>query len=90
MNVSIFEIVILYYTYFQLEEESFNPDYIEVDRLLDMSESTDETGKSIVHYLVKWKALPYEDATWELEDDVDIAKVSVFYYIMKACKNKSH
>lgn len=60
----------------QLEEESFNPDYMEVDRVLDMSETTMEVGKVVVHYLVKWKALPYEDATWELEDDVDIARVS--------------
>lgn len=60
-----------------MEEESFNPDYIEVDRVLDMSETLDEQGKTIIHYLVKWKALPYEDATWEIEDDVDITKVRV-------------
>ena len=58
----------------KLEEEPFNPDYIEVDRILDMSE-TEEDGKTVVHYLVKWNALPYEDATWELEDDVDIERV---------------
>ena len=27
------------------------------------------------NYLVKWKALPYEDCTWELEEDVDPAKI---------------
>ena len=61
-----------------LEEESFNPDYIEVDRILDISQTPDDTGKMVTHYLVKWKALPYEDATWELEDDVDIARVEAY------------
>lgn len=61
----------------QLEEEAFNPDYTEVDRILDVMDSLDAiSGKNIRHYLVKWKALPYEDSTWELEDDVDTLKVS--------------
>lgn len=60
-----------------MEEEAFNPDYTEVDRILDVTDSLDAiTGKNIRHYLVKWKALPYEDSTWELEDDVDTLKVS--------------
>lgn len=58
-----------------MEEESFNPDYIEVDRILDMSETKEESGQTVIHYLVKWKALPYEDSTWEIEDDVDISRV---------------
>lgn len=27
---------------FQMDDEPFNPDYVEVDRVLDVSESTDE------------------------------------------------
>lgn len=61
---------------FQLEEEAFNPDYTEVDRILDLTSTNDPTtGKEIKHYLIKWKALPYEDSTWELEDEVDPLKV---------------
>ncbi|MFN9940771.1 MAG: hypothetical protein ACK56I_14965, partial [bacterium] len=53
------------------EEEPFNPDYVEVDRVLDASEHTDEDTKvTTKHYLVKWRSLPYEDSTWEQEADV--------------------
>ena len=30
------------------------------------------------HYLVKWRSLPYEDCTWELEADVDPLKIKEF------------
>ena len=26
--------------------------------------------RKVKHYLVKWRALAYEDSTWELEDDI--------------------
>lgn len=29
----------------QMDDEPFNPDYVEVDRVLDISESTDENGE---------------------------------------------
>ncbi|XP_042238022.1 chromodomain-helicase-DNA-binding protein 7-like isoform X2 [Homarus americanus] len=62
-----------------LEEEMYNPDYTEVDRILDMTYTTDpSTGKEIKHYLVKWKALAYEDSTWEMEDDVDTLKIQAY------------
>jgi len=62
-----------------LEEEPFNPDYIEVDRLLDMSEVEDPTtGKVTRNYLVKWRSLPYEESTWELSDDIDVEKIHQF------------
>lgn len=62
-----------------LEEEAFNPDYTEVDRILDLTSTNDPTtGKEIKHYLIKWKALPYEDSTWELEDEVDPLKIKAF------------
>merc|ERR1712192_53102 len=61
------------------EEEPFNPDYVEVDRVLDASEHTDEQTKvTTKHYLVKWRSLPYEDCTWELEADVDPKKIEDF------------
>lgn len=34
--------------------------------------------KIIRHYLVKWRALTYEESTWELEDDVDRDKIEQF------------
>ncbi|XP_064869641.1 chromodomain-helicase-DNA-binding protein 8-like isoform X3 [Oncorhynchus nerka] len=61
----------------QEEEEPFNPDYVEVDRILDESNSVDN-GELVVYYLVKWCSLPYEDATWELREDVDEVKVEEF------------
>uniref|UniRef100_A0A8B9GB70 DNA helicase n=1 Tax=Amazona collaria TaxID=241587 RepID=A0A8B9GB70_9PSIT len=51
-----------------MEEEPFNPDYVEVDRVLE----------PVIYYLVKWCSLPYEDSTWELKEDVDQAKIEEF------------
>ncbi|XP_076018245.1 chromodomain-helicase-DNA-binding protein 8 isoform X3 [Genypterus blacodes] len=65
--------------FFQEEEEPFNPDYVEVDRILDESHSVDkDNGEPVIYYLVKWCSLPYEDATWELKEDVDEGKVEEF------------
>ncbi|KAL4658748.1 chromodomain-helicase-DNA-binding protein 9-like isoform X1 [Arapaima gigas] len=62
-----------------IEEEPFNPDYVEVDRVLEMSCCQDkDTGESVVYYLVKWCSLPYEDSTWELQEDVDETKIEEF------------
>ncbi|KAM3940213.1 chromodomain-helicase-DNA-binding protein 8 isoform 3-T4 [Leptodactylus fuscus] len=61
------------------DEEPFNPDYVEVDRILDESHSVDkDNGEPVVYYLVKWCSLPYEDSTWELKEDVDDGKVDEF------------
>ena len=30
------------------------------------------------HFLVKWRSLPYEDCTWELESDVDPNKIKEY------------
>lgn len=35
-------------------------------------------SQPVVYYLVKWCSLPYEDATWELREDVDEGKVEEF------------
>lgn len=60
----------------------FNPDYTEVDRILDMATTTEEKEGEVVtltHYLVVWKSLPYEEASWELEQDVvDLPKINAF------------
>ncbi|XP_075685073.1 chromodomain-helicase-DNA-binding protein 8 isoform X1 [Rhinoderma darwinii] len=64
------------------DEEPFNPDYVEVDRILDESHSVDkDNGEPVVYYLVKWCSLPYEDSTWELKEDVDDEKVGEFKHI---------
>ncbi|XP_034411870.1 chromodomain-helicase-DNA-binding protein 8 isoform X2 [Cyclopterus lumpus] len=64
---------------FQEDEEAFNPDYVEADRILDVSHSVDkDNGEPVIYYLVKWSSLPYEDATWELKEDVDEGKVEEF------------
>ncbi|XP_045079926.1 chromodomain-helicase-DNA-binding protein 6-like isoform X7 [Coregonus clupeaformis] len=60
-------------------EDLFNPDYIEVDRVLEVAITTDtETGEEVTHYLVKWCSLSYEEATWELQEDVDPVKIREF------------
>ncbi|XP_072357655.1 chromodomain-helicase-DNA-binding protein 8-like isoform X4 [Scyliorhinus torazame] len=61
------------------DEDLFNPDYIEVDRLLEESHSVDkDNGEPVVYYLVKWCSLAYEDSTWELKEDVDEGKIEEF------------
>ncbi|XP_024359262.1 CHD3-type chromatin-remodeling factor PICKLE isoform X2 [Physcomitrium patens] len=41
------------------------PEWTTVDRVLDMRHNGD-----ITEYLVKWKELGYDEATWEVEEDV--------------------
>uniref|UniRef100_A0A4W5NA66 Uncharacterized protein n=1 Tax=Hucho hucho TaxID=62062 RepID=A0A4W5NA66_9TELE len=65
-------------------EDLFNPDYIEVDRVLELAITTDtETGEEVTHYLVKWCSLSYEEATWELQEDVDPVKIREFEEIKR-------
>uniref|UniRef100_A0A8C5B300 Chromodomain helicase DNA binding protein 6 n=1 Tax=Gadus morhua TaxID=8049 RepID=A0A8C5B300_GADMO len=66
------------------DEDLFNPDYIEVDRILEVAVTTDtETGEEVTHYLVKWCSLSYEEATWELQEDLDASKIKEFEEIQK-------
>uniref|UniRef100_A0A6Q2X7V5 DNA helicase n=1 Tax=Esox lucius TaxID=8010 RepID=A0A6Q2X7V5_ESOLU len=66
------------------DEDLFNPDYIEVDRVLEVAITTDtETGEEVTHYLVKWCSLSYEEATWELQEDVDPVKIREFEEIRR-------
>ncbi|XP_026548078.1 chromodomain-helicase-DNA-binding protein 7 [Notechis scutatus] len=62
----------------EIDDELFNPDYVEVDRIMDISHSKDDNGESVIHYLVKWCSLPYEDSTWELKQDIDQAKIEEY------------
>uniref|UniRef100_A0AAY4AQT5 DNA helicase n=1 Tax=Denticeps clupeoides TaxID=299321 RepID=A0AAY4AQT5_9TELE len=71
-----------YSHFLPMDDEPFNPDYVEVDRVLDVSESTDENGDAVFLYLVKWCSLPYEDSTWELKADIDQAKIEEFERVM--------
>ena len=60
------------------EDELFNPEYVEVDRVLSESHFPPQEGSDepeTVYFLIKWRQLPYEDATWELEQDVDKAAI---------------
>ncbi|XP_059387875.1 chromodomain-helicase-DNA-binding protein 9-like isoform X3 [Carassius carassius] len=68
-----------------MEEEPFNPDYVEVDRVLEVSYCEDkDSGEPVVYYLVKWCSLPYEDSTWELNEDVDQTKIEEFKKLQAA------
>uniref|UniRef100_A0A673B1T1 Uncharacterized protein n=1 Tax=Sphaeramia orbicularis TaxID=375764 RepID=A0A673B1T1_9TELE len=67
-----------------MEEEPFNPDYVEVDRVLEVSYCEDKDTGEVVYYLVKWCSLPYEDSTWELKDDVDQNKIEEFEQLQAA------
>uniref|UniRef100_A0A670JPR4 Chromodomain helicase DNA binding protein 6 n=1 Tax=Podarcis muralis TaxID=64176 RepID=A0A670JPR4_PODMU len=60
------------------DEDMFNPDYVEVDRILEVAHTKDSDTGEVTHYLVKWCSLPYEESTWELEEDVDPGKIKEF------------
>ena len=64
------------------EDELFNPDYVEVDRVIDMKTSTDvTTGEETTLYLVKWRSLSYDECTWELAQDIDTEKIQAFLHV---------
>jgi len=61
------------------EDELFNPDYVEVDRVIDMKTSTDAaSSEETALYLVKWRSLQYDECTWELAQDIDTEKIQSF------------
>ncbi|KAI4826423.1 hypothetical protein KUCAC02_029871, partial [Chaenocephalus aceratus] len=73
------------------DEDLFNPDYVEVDRVLEVAVTTDtETGEEVTHYLVKWCGLSYEEATWELQEDLDPEKIKEFERIQKLPPDLRH
>ena len=61
------------------EDELFNQEYTEIERLLEVSVAPDpKTGQDVTYYLVKWRSLPYEDSTWEVIEDVTDDKIEEF------------
>uniref|UniRef100_A0A672GGA8 Chromodomain helicase DNA binding protein 6 n=1 Tax=Salarias fasciatus TaxID=181472 RepID=A0A672GGA8_SALFA len=73
------------------DDDLFNPDYVEVDRVLEVAVTTDtETGEEVTHYLVKWCSLSYEEATWELQEDLDPEKIKEFESIQKLPADLRH
>lgn len=68
------------------EDEFFNSEYVEVDRVLGESRFPPPEGSDepeAVYYLVKWRQLPYDDATWELEADVDKTMIAKYLQYVK-------
>jgi hypothetical protein len=55
------------------EKHVFNPDYTQIDRVVSGWEhpELDNPKAMTASYLVKWKSLPYEEATWEKREDVE-------------------
>jgi len=43
------------------------------------SDNSDADYELVTHYLVKWRALAYEECTWELETAVDKDKIAQFH-----------
>ncbi|RHY28112.1 hypothetical protein DYB32_006249 [Aphanomyces invadans] len=63
-------------------DEYFNPEFCTVDRILTIQPTDVPDGKGgfQMEYYVKWKALPYDECTWEQEVDVhDDAAVQLYY-----------
>lgn len=52
------------------DDEQFNSDFVIVERVLDVSDDGDDK-----YALVKWRSLPYEDATWEKIDIIPSEKI---------------
>ncbi|VDK39305.1 unnamed protein product [Taenia asiatica] len=63
------------------------PDTAESETQDEASTLDDEQPATVTYYLVKWRSLPYEDATWELAEDVDPAKVKEYMRIRNPPKN---
>lgn len=55
------------------DKHVFNPDYTQIDRVVSGWEHPELENPSVMtaSYLVKWKSLPYEEATWEKREDVE-------------------
>lgn len=52
----------------------FEPEYVEVDRVLDREERD-----GTVFYFVKWQGLPYNESTWESSEEVNDAQAVAEY-----------
>lgn len=56
------------YTPLEDDEEAYNADFIEIDRILSQGKGPD--GR--MQYLVKWKSMSYADSTWEFQEDINV------------------
>jgi len=70
--------VVAHYSVQMDEDEMFNPDYVEVDRVIDMKTTDAAAGEETTLYLVKWRSLQYDECTWELAQDIDTEKIQAF------------
>ena len=52
--------------------EPFNPNYIEVDRVLAQRKDPLDNNTTTVQYLVKWKSLNYNELSWEDQEDIRV------------------
>ncbi|KAM7542547.1 hypothetical protein Aperf_G00000019024 [Anoplocephala perfoliata] len=68
-------------------EDATTPETAESEVQEEGSPAEDEQPATITYYLVKWRSLPYEDATWELSEDVDPTKVKEFMRIRNPPRN---
>lgn len=76
----------------ELEDETTTtttntPDTAESETQDEIAGLEDDQPTTVTYYLVKWRSLPYEDATWELAEDVDPAKVKEFMRIRNPPRN---
>ena len=64
----------------EADEEPFDPNYTEVDRVLDEREFPDgeDLTKMRPYFLCKWAGLPYDECTWEVEEDCDVTKIAEY------------
>jgi len=53
------------------EDKPFNPDFVQVDRILDHRKATNSKGEKETQYYVKWESLPYSACTWEFASDIN-------------------
>lgn len=58
------------FCFFEDEEEQFNSDFVIVERVLDLTDTEDGSFA-----YVKWRSLPYEEATWEKSDIIAKEKI---------------
>lgn len=67
-------------SYMDDEDEPFDPNYTEVDRVLDekLFPDGDDLSKTKPYFLCKWSGLPYDESTWEVEEDCDAKKIEEY------------
>jgi chromodomain-helicase-DNA-binding protein 7 len=64
------------------EDKPFNPDFVQVDRILDDTVETDDDGNEVTKYLVKWESTAYNESTWELATDINVRSILTSLFTM--------